>query len=750
MRRKSVRLTRYIRPPTLITTALCSTLLLTMPTLTKAGAGNFKNGAHNFCVSVRFNATAAQLATIRTAFQNGSQVLADATDNQHKFGTVTLVNNSGASRSSEYWVNAGAGRAYATQGLYGTRGEHVMMYFDSNFQQSNGADGDAYTVAHEHAHHSYGVLDEYSGPSGGAECATPPDTAILSYSLMDNYFTRGGRASAAGYTLNEFCVNANHDPDKDTWQQHVHKQSAWSTISGHATRSATAPTGLPADVPPAAHTVSFVDGLGGLRVMLLLDRSGSMLSESRMVFAKLGAKLFTNFVSAGDSLGVSSFSTSASVNFPLTMLTGGGELAGARSAIDTLFASGGTNITSGLQASLSQITAQATPSCNQIIVLLSDGDHNSGPAPAGLIPSLQDAGITVLSVGLGQGISTSGQATLQTIATSTGGRFFRVSSAFDLVSLFMRLVMESIGNGLLTRAPINLGSGESTQAPVLIEQGSTSAVFAVTFANSADDFSLSLKTPSGTTITSADAVNNAQIEFFTEPNALTFRIANPAAGTWNLVVSTGSVSNGTAEVLAFSENDGVDLAAMIEKDQLVFPEVAVLHATPRFAGEAVVGSTVTGTASRPDGTKIPFTLFDDGNESHGDGLPNDGIYSARFNNYSGDGTYTFDIHVENVSGVSFAGENLFPNIAANTKPVPAFNRSTSVTAILTQVPLLCDLDQDGDVDRADLSVLLADRNARVEDSSCGVSCDIDGNGVIDMLDARRCTALCTLSGCTSP
>ena len=173
--------------------------MLAVPAVAYAGNGTFRNGEFNFCVSVRFNATDAQLQQIRTAFQNGSQILSDATDGQHRFGEIAIVNNSGASESADYWVNAGSGRAYATFGQYGVRGEHVMLYFDSNFQAVNGADGDAYTVAHEHAHHAYAVADEYSGPlflgigSTAAECALTPDTAALSFCLMDNYFTRGGR-----------------------------------------------------------------------------------------------------------------------------------------------------------------------------------------------------------------------------------------------------------------------------------------------------------------------------------------------------------------------------------------------------------------------------------------------------------------------------------------------------------------------------------------------------------------------------
>jgi hypothetical protein len=104
--------------------------LVTVPPV-RAGNGTFESGAFNFCVSVCFNATTAQLGQIRTAFQNGSNVLLDATDGQHRFGRITIVNGSGASQSAEYWVNAGSGRASATSGQYRRRGEHVKLYFNS-------------------------------------------------------------------------------------------------------------------------------------------------------------------------------------------------------------------------------------------------------------------------------------------------------------------------------------------------------------------------------------------------------------------------------------------------------------------------------------------------------------------------------------------------------------------------------------------------------------------------------------------
>ena len=77
----------------------------------------------------------------------------------------------------------------------------------------------------------YDLEDSYAGPGGAAESAPLPDTPTLNYSLMDNYFSRGGRAFGSTYTLNEFSVPGNHDPDMDTYQTSVHGESDWETIA---------------------------------------------------------------------------------------------------------------------------------------------------------------------------------------------------------------------------------------------------------------------------------------------------------------------------------------------------------------------------------------------------------------------------------------------------------------------------------------------------------------------------------------
>jgi hypothetical protein len=69
-------------------------------------------------------------------------------------------------------------------------------------------------------------------------------------------------------------------------------------------------------------------------------------------------------------------------------------------------------------------------------------------------------------------------------------------------------------------------------------------------------------------------------------------------------------------------------------------------------------------------------------------------------------------------------------------------------APMVESPLpLTDYDGDGDTDEYDLNILLADQGKQVGESRCGTPCDLDGDGMITALDAKKLSLLCTRPRC---
>ena len=63
-----------------------------------------------------------------------------------------------------------------------------------------------------------------------------------------------------------------------------------------------------------------------------------------------------------------------------------------------------------------------------------------------------------------------------------------------------------------------------------------------------------------------------------------------------------------------------------------------------------------------------------------------------------------------------------------------------------KVAIQSDLDGDGDIDLDDLNILLTYRN---QPASACPECDIDSDGIITVLDARKLVLLCTRPGCAT-
>ncbi len=93
---------------------------------------------------------------------------------------------------------------------------------------------------------------------------------------------------------------------------------------------------------------------------------------------------------------------------------------------------------------------------------------------------------------------------------------------------------------------------------------------------------------------------------------------------------------------------------------------------------------------------------------------------------------------------SFGGKAFrIEEFRANPQPFFASFVDTKVREIVEA--LQCDVDRDGDVDRVDIAAITAARNQRAE--SQADPRDADRDGIINILDARKCTARCTRAAC---
>ena len=564
---------------------------------------------------------------------------------------------------------------------------------------------DAITIVHEFAHFTYGVDDEYRGPftaTGGEPFAACPgddrNSPTLNYCIMDDIF-KGTRKLTTNYSVNEFCVDSNHDkpltganPDQanDTAQSATnHGDSCWETMSKIERKwRLNAPPNLPQDAPPTTPPPAVIFDTTcvgqGQRVVLLIDRSGSMAEEGRLTNVKTGASHFIDLYADGDSLGVVSFATAASVDFPLTAMNPGTRST-AKTAVNSLAPNGLTNLPDGLTLALSQLNGSNCPDCQKTIILLSDGDSNVGPPPESLIGTLQNADVKVIALTVGD-MSVAGEASLKTIATQTGGLYFRGKTANEFVNFLVNLAFGTSPYKPVGNAPQQLIANQLKEIPVLIEPGVVSTAFAISLFDPTDPITVSLRDPSGDVITESNAPSG---QFTSSSGLKIFKIPTPETGAWTIVLSSGTIKSGKVEVLTFSQHDGTDFWASFDDDNVNTSETLSLHATPTHDGKNVTGATVAGEVVHPNGTKTPITLFDDGAPAHGDVHAADGTYSALFNSYSGTGTYTFNLKYENTSGLTYVGEpipdenGVVPSFSPTT--VPAATRITTITAVVSSV-----------------------------------------------------------------
>ncbi|WP_082105964.1 VWA domain-containing protein [Methanosarcina sp. 1.H.T.1A.1] len=167
-------------------------------------------------------------------------------------------------------------------------------------------------------------------------------------------------------------------------------------------------------------------------VMFAMDSSGSMSWNDPYGYRKTAAKNFVGALLPGDRAGVVDFDSYSRLIRPLTS-----DFDAVNSSINSLDASGGTNIGAGMNTANSHLINSGDSEHAWMVILLTDGQ---GTYSNTYTQQAINNNITVYTVGLGSDVDT---ALLTGIATATGGQYFSVSTAEDLPDVF-RTISEEI------------------------------------------------------------------------------------------------------------------------------------------------------------------------------------------------------------------------------------------------------------------------------------------------------------------
>lgn len=182
-------------------------------------------------------------------------------------------------------------------------------------------------------------------------------------------------------------------------------------------------------------------------VVCVVDRSGSMSCDdfppSRLaaalnaVVALMDAK---RAIDIRDRVAVVAFNEAAQVvaDFDTHRLT-------AIEQAQALTATGSTNIHAGLELALRLLEQEnkRQPGMTLRIVLLSDGGHNTGPHPKGLVPRLRRLGVIVDTVAIGTPRKSDyDEALLRELAQESGGEFAVVKEVEALIRKYRDLAQK--------------------------------------------------------------------------------------------------------------------------------------------------------------------------------------------------------------------------------------------------------------------------------------------------------------------
>jgi hypothetical protein len=689
----------------------------------QAGDGEIVDGKLN--ISVMFTYLDSDPDAWRPLFEEGSRLLYNSTNGQLQFGQVRVLNCAFDKDAADVWILDGNSGAFANPlGLGGFGHIFLSQTHKSTILPALGQFG----LVHEMGHYGFGLYDEYKGEevqtllAGGEQtdkflephqfCVTDLDPIAC---LMD-----GGTTVAPNNGRTEFCTHAHEglstqhnegiEIDGTIYvnaQQVYNGESCWETIE--RILGLVSPTEVDTEDPPGLDPIEWSIAPGFNRVVILVDRSYSMVARpEKITLAKEAGNLLVALLHEektveidgadvqlpGENLGIISFANNTTLEFEMQEIMDESTKDLAQTIIDEISSPAtqplSTDMGAGLQASLDEIEAHGEISaCSEAIVLLSDGGHNGETDPLGLLPDLMDRGVRVYTIGLG---TDPNAELMEEIADSTGGGFFQAAEAEDLPDIMTLIASEVRAAGMIAAYQDSIfGLDESVQTFIDALAEEVTAILEW----DQGILDMVLTSPTGDVITLESALEREDVEAGMEGNLLFIRVVNPETGLWEARISAIEQDGMTYfDLTILDENRNILVRATTDKEVYTFPDPVRLRVDV-IADVPVAGADVQATVERPGADPVTIPVFDDGNPAHNDQWANDGVYNTIFGNFSQDGVYTFHVLVVNENGTGPDPDLPFVEDGADPPvTIPPFVRETEVSVLVEGVTGLIAVDLD--------------------------------------------------------
>ena len=377
-----------------------------------------------------------------------------------------------------------------------------------------------------------------------------------------------------------------------------------------------------------------------IRVIFVIDESGSMANSDPSDLHYSAARLFVSLLDPGDSVGAVTFSDQAQV------ITSGIQTIGSmddKLQLANVFQPGTPNGYTDVKAAFTQVselllTAPSEPD-QTIIILLTDGqpeplDYYSA-YESDTIELAKSLEIPVISIALTQGASIN---FLNRLSSQTSGNVYPAETALDLLDVYLNILSQWKHRTIIGDSIIDC----PTEETITIDQGLIPYMNHISFAISKnDDVTMTLIDPEGSVVND----NSPQVDFYQLNDAKfsVISLSSITAGDW--IVKLDGSGNAQVRVIIDSnlQIDLPNLVSFAEAGQPLLLEAEIIEIDSMGIQKRIVGEgSFSAIVTSPDGTEESLDQFyDDG--THGDVTANDGLYSRIYSNTGTPGTYSIKL-----------------------------------------------------------------------------------------------------------